>query len=727
MRPRGLRFNLKTYTDASMASIEPQTPRSSKFQPWDKDDVPIIDSRESFSDVVFKLSSYIAKAIDAAYTYEQLRTTSAGHPLKPLIAYLSEDCHHPAVVAALLAARYLFHNADADADSGLNESRALACELVAWQFLTFLSEKELIDYLLYELPQDPDDNTRRSSSGSADNTNGTRSSRQHGEEDHADETSPLMHARFAEHGAILRPPKRGSFDHMPGAGTSSTFPGDEDAASQRANLDESMAGMNALEIAAIADAKKFLSQNSVQKIVEDIWNGDVIFWESLSVHAVKKPRVYNKRVADPFTRLRVPKYQKAFQISFFLAFLALYYAVLVERDPSHITPTETVLYIWIAAFAYDELGEIKDAGLMFYQTDFWSLWDIAIIGVSAAFAITRIIGLIRDSDYIIDVAFDILSMVALFLVPRIFSVMSLNPYFGSLIPVLKEMTKAFCKFLPVIVVLYLGFLTTFTMLARDRMSLNEMSWMLIKVFFGSSYLGFDMAVKISPLFGYTLMYAHAATSIAPPADSSLGTALSSLIFVCLTNILLITSLVSLVSNSLTEVMAHAREEYLFQYSIYVLESSTSRRLTYFMPPLNLFPLIVLRPLRLILPSEEVRRIRIFVLKATHVPFVALIWAYENSRTLISGAHPTVSRAPHFTSRPLSAGRLSLEGARDFVKSPSTRRALNESSLTITPDVAASTTKSALSAADSAQLIALVQKLSEQVDGLAAMVAGQQKD
>lgn len=70
-------------------------------------------------------------------------------------------------------------------------------------------------------------------------------------------------------------------------------------------------------------------------------------------------------------------------------------------------------------------------------------------------------------------SFDILSMEALFMVPRICSVMSLNPYFGSLIPVLKEMvrqhsgvlneianleiqTKTFCKFLPVILVLYLG-------------------------------------------------------------------------------------------------------------------------------------------------------------------------------------------------------------------------------------------------------------------------------
>lgn len=54
----------------------------------------------------------------------------------------------------------------------------------------------------------------------------------------------------------------------------------------------------------------------------------------------------------------------------------------------------------------------------------------------------------------------------------------------------RSQTTAFCKFLPVIIVLYLGFLTTFTMLARDRLTLNEVSWLLVKVFFGSSYLGF---------------------------------------------------------------------------------------------------------------------------------------------------------------------------------------------------------------------------------------------
>jgi hypothetical protein len=131
-----------------------------------------------------------------------------------------------------------------------------------------------------------------------------------------------------------------------------------------------------------------------------------------------------------------------------------------------------------------------------------------------------------------------------------------------------------------------------------------------------------------------------------------------LIFVCLTNILLITSLISLVSNSLTEVGQHFEipvsgrrpaTKYVasnrctpvglpllkniwlimhnapighgtckrrvslpvgglftldavprltngnpIRYSIYVLESSTSRRLTYFMPPLVSLHLIVPR-------------------------------------------------------------------------------------------------------------------------------------
>lgn len=91
------------------------------------------------------------------------------------------------------------------------------------------------------------------------------------------------------------------------------------------------------------------------------------------------------RKADPFSRLRVPLYNKVFEALFFLSFLGLYYAVLVpiQRNGSNrprrpgipplstdsalhstesgrlhsfhsITMAEVLLYVWILSFAYDE-------------------------------------------------------------------------------------------------------------------------------------------------------------------------------------------------------------------------------------------------------------------------------------------------------------------------------------------------------------------------------------
>lgn len=89
----------------------------------------------------------------------------------------------------------------------------------------------------------------------------------------------------------------------------------------------------------------------------------------LTIDTVKRPRFYHRATADPFSRLRVPKYLKSYEVLFFLVFLFLYYAVLVERNPDKVSLPEILLYIWFAAFAYDELSEWIDAGSIFYTTD----------------------------------------------------------------------------------------------------------------------------------------------------------------------------------------------------------------------------------------------------------------------------------------------------------------------------------------------------------------------
>jgi len=68
--------------------------------------------------------------------------------------------------------------------------------------------------------------------------------------------------------------------------------------------------LNALEIAAVSGAKKFLSQRVVQKIVESIWRGDIIFWETLSVDSVKEAKVYNPKYASIVPTLLHSRFQR---------------------------------------------------------------------------------------------------------------------------------------------------------------------------------------------------------------------------------------------------------------------------------------------------------------------------------------------------------------------------------------------------------------------------------
>ncbi|OAQ99385.1 hypothetical protein LLEC1_05176 [Akanthomyces lecanii] len=360
-------------------------------------------------------------------------------------------------------------------------------------------------------------------------------------------------------------------------------------------------------LARLSDADALRFCLVVQRIVAGIWHGEIIFWDSLSVHATKTPRLYDPHKTDLYSRLRVPKYLKTFEALFFLVFLYLYYTVLIQRVSERVTATEAVLWVWIAAFCYDEFSEWLDAGSVFYVTDIWNVCDLIMMLLGCVFAVLRIIGVVQQSTSINNTAFDILALEALFLVPRMCSLLSLNPSWGILIPCLKEMTIDFVKFMVIILIIYCGFLTTFSLLGRDHFTLVGMAGVLGKIFFGSSYVGLDIMHDIDPVFGPPLM----------------------IVFITMSTFLLMGSLAGLLANSFARVMDQAHLEYVYVYSVYVLEASTSNRLTHFYPPFNLLALLVFRPWRLVLRSDDTfRGGRIWLLKATHTPIVAVIRLYE---------------------------------------------------------------------------------------------------
>ncbi|KAJ4396729.1 hypothetical protein N0V93_000950 [Gnomoniopsis smithogilvyi] len=542
--------------------------------------VPVIGESESFADVSKKLASYIIPAVSHPLGWEDLRSSTHLVALQPLIDYLARDCHNVAVVAALVALKGHFTAIESDDDCGINESRGFACELVAWQFVLQLSEQDALEYLLFELREDCDDDDDAAA------------------DDDDEETGLLVHHRNGNGNG-----------HSNGNSLNGNH--QQRKSSKGEGFAEPFLNLNTLEIAAVSGAKKFLSQRAIQDIVTDIWNGEIVFWNSLAVNATKKPRFHNKNKVkggggDPWCRLRVPRYMKTFEILFFVCFLALFYVVSLQRVMYSITVWEGLFYVFVLGFAFDELDDFVESGAYFYSTDIWALWDIGIVLIGTIFFVLRMVGLATGHAQTLNWAFSVLALHSLLLTPRIFSLISLSPYYGSLLPCLKEMGKQFIRFLGFTLIIYLGFFSTFILLARGHFPLDTLSITILKVFFGAGVVGFDIASQVSPYLGLPVM----------------------IVFVCLTNQLLITSMMAHISNSLSQMLSSSREEYLYVYSVYVLEAVTSDKLTYFQPPLNLIPVILFKPLLLLLPHAPAQELRILLLKATHAPFIGIIWLYE---------------------------------------------------------------------------------------------------
>jgi hypothetical protein len=225
------------------------------------------------------------------------------------------------------------------------------------------------------------------------------------------------------------------------------------------------------------------------------------------------------------------------------------------------------------------------------------------------------------------------------MIPRIFSILSLSPAFGTLIPCLKEMGKDFFRYLVLVVVVYCGFLTTFSLVGRDVFSFKKMAWILTKIFYGSAPIGFEVMHQIDPFFGPPLM----------------------IMFITLSTFLLMGSLTGMLSNSFSRIVSRAEEEYLYVYSVYVLEASTSNRLTHFYPPFNLLAFVVFRPWRLIFTADEKFRAgRIILLKMTHWPLVGLIRLYEMFRSRATADEFAGFKGPQRRRR---SGRRALKESR----------------------------------------------------------------
>lgn len=517
-------------------------------------------------DLVRVLARRFARIVDGPYTFEQLRTLES---LRLFVERL-KSYDGPYLVFAILYCKLQFAAQANGDDRSVDGARGFACEIAAMRVLRTYGADRTLEALTHDfraVPLAPDDSPEEFVPPS------------HAESNVSPET-PLLtggdHRRTAER------------------------VGDRDS-------------LTTLEVAIIADAKHFVASQAVQDIVSQIWCGEVVFWSEISSTEHKHARFYDKRERRfwNFARLRVPKYSFCLESLNFLVLLALYLVVVCDREYAHLGVVEVVLGLWFLGFAYDEWDSLREAGqLALHFAQVWNFVDAAIVLVSLLWIVLRCVGIARGDVNLVAQSYDVLSLAAVLLVPRLFSFLSLNPWFGTLFPSLQRLASDFCKFMVLVVALYGGFLTTFSILGRSDFPVSEIAWLLVRVFYGSSYLGFDVQSRIHPILGPPLM----------------------IVFVTFSQILLTTALISVLSNSFSLVMDNAREEYLFLRTVTTLEASKSDHTVKLLPPFNLLPLVLVRPLRLLLPSNHrfLRQLKLGILRVTHAPFVVLLSLYETS-------------------------------------------------------------------------------------------------
>ena len=140
---------------------------------------------------------------------------------------------------------------EASDEPGVNEARGYACEYVAWQFLTCLSERDTLDYLLYELPSSAP--SRRGSERENNRAVQNGNSRNDAAED-----APLLNSNGRRHSPS-------------GYGTDSVHADSTTVSGGSSKLTSKYENLSALEIAAVSSSKKFLSQRPVQRILNGLW------------------------------------------------------------------------------------------------------------------------------------------------------------------------------------------------------------------------------------------------------------------------------------------------------------------------------------------------------------------------------------------------------------------------------------------------------------------------
>ncbi|KAF8673472.1 Nonselective cation channel [Rhizoctonia solani] len=251
---------------------------------------------------------------------------------------------------------------------------------------------------------------------------------------------------------------------------------------------------NAIEMAIVGSAKRFIKSSACQKVIDAIYWGHIVYQASsdhsilADTYKLKPIHFYDPHRAPLLNhyRLKVPVIRGVLEYINFVLLFVLFVVALELNEKSTINMPEGLFMIYGLGFVIEKLAAMQEHGIRL-----WNGFDMAFVTVYFSYAGLRLYGIRWDEAWARELGIDILAVVAVIVFPRLAFVTLSN---NLMVLSLRSMFTEFAVLMLVAAFCFGGFLYALWTLGRDtRYGSGQIAWWMLDLWFGLDASGFDRA------------------------------------------------------------------------------------------------------------------------------------------------------------------------------------------------------------------------------------------
>ncbi|KAF8966304.1 hypothetical protein BDZ97DRAFT_1808888 [Flammula alnicola] len=401
---------------------------------------------------------------------------------------------------------------------------------------------------------------------------------------------------------------------------------------------------NAIEMAILGKAKRFIKSSACQKVINAIWSGKCVY-QAESSHSIlsdtyKRTPIHfydpHKAPLLDHYRLKVPSIRSVLEYLNFLILFILFVIALEFNESDRLNVWEISFMSYGLGFTLEKFAAMQEHGIKVYFKGTWNGFDLAFITTFFIYGFLRLYGVYHHERWARVLGIDVLALIACLMFPRLAFVTFKD---NLLVLALRAMIVQFTFLMVIAAFCFCGFLYALWTLSRD--SAATVAWWMLDLWFGLDAAGFDNATKFHPVFGPLLMVTYA----------------------CLSNTLLLTGPSCILSNTFASVNEDAAAEAMFRKAVLTIEGVKADFLFSYQPPVNLVALCIMLPASYILSPRWFHKVNVFMIRLTSFPILLAISIYER-QSKIAGTitfYETVAHVAEkvFDSLPRSLTRMNF--------------------------------------------------------------------